>query len=59
MRKSKCPYGLDCVPDEACLNCRGLIKCPKCGTEQLIPVGRKFCFDCWNKVSDLKIKKED
>jgi hypothetical protein len=42
----KCPYGLDCAPDEACDNCRGLVICPRCGRKRLIPRHRRICFDC-------------
>jgi len=47
---NRCPYGLDCIPDEACYNCRGLIVCPRCGKKELIPISRKICFNCFNNT---------
>jgi len=45
----KCQYGLDCIPDEACKNCRGMVICPSCGKSSLIPKSRSECYTCWRE----------
>lgn len=48
--EKKCPYGVDCIPDDACKNCRGMVKCPRCGKNSLIPKSRNICYTCWRKT---------
>ena len=49
MMPNKCPYNLDCIPDEACENCQGEVECIKCKKMAMIPIGRRICFDCFER----------